>query len=207
MMRSCVIHLFFLLLISGSVVSADTKTSPLRKPSLVPKVEEQALVVVGVNPGRQPPSQQALVRIGCVLAANSGYLNGLSLGGLLGKKQATAAVTGAWTTSALAMGKGDYSLFASQVSIILGYFGGSCINGLMNPKGIDWNMKPGAPLIVAAALVFLGALDYPATDRFLFLLAVANGLQNSFTSMLISGNVLRTGHFSGITSDMVSLVQ
>ncbi len=31
---------------------------------------------------------------------------------------------------------------------------------------------------------------------------MANGLQNSWTSSLIAGNVLRTAHYSGMTSDM-----
>ena len=37
-------------------------------------------------------------------------------------------------------------------------------------------------------------------------LALACGLQNSWTSMLLQGNILRTAHFSGITSDMGTFV-
>mmetsp|Transcript_10093 Transcript_10093/g.16753 ORF Transcript_10093/g.16753 Transcript_10093/m.16753 type:complete len:300 (-) Transcript_10093:65-964(-) len=148
------------------------------------------------------PSQRALIRVGCLLAANSGFLNGMGLSGLLaGRKQAIAAVTGAYTTSALAAGVSDGGAAAIQLGIIVSYLFGSLLNGYLNPNGIEWSKKPTA-LMIAATLVLVGALDYVATERFFVLLAVAMGLQNSWTSMLISGNILRTCHFSGCTSDM-----
>ncbi|KAI2509876.1 DUF1275-containing protein [Fragilaria crotonensis] len=92
-----------------------------------------------------------------------------------------------------------------QFKVIAAYFGGSLWNGLLNPKGIEWSKKPNA-LVIAALLVFVGALDYVATERFFVLLALALGLQNSWTSMLLKGNVLRTAHFSGATSDMGTIL-
>jgi hypothetical protein len=41
--------------------------------------------------------QSTGVNLALILAANSGYLNGLCLGGLLGRNQAVAAVTGTYT--------------------------------------------------------------------------------------------------------------
>lgn len=149
------------------------------------------------------PSQNALVIIGCLLAANSGFLNGLTLSGLVaGQKQAVAAVTGAWTTSAIGLASGESSAFLFQLRIICCYFGGSCINGLLNPNGVEWSKKPKA-LLLLASLVSCGACLYTSSAQSFFaLLAATNGLQNSWTSMLINGNVLRTAHFSGCTSDM-----
>ena len=153
-----------------------------------------------------PPSQGTLINLGCILAANSGFLNGLALSGLLAdRQQAVAAVTGAYTTSALAAAEGKVGFLLLQFKVIAAYFGGSLLNGLMNPKGIEWSKKPNA-LAVAASLVFAGALDYVATERFFVLLALALGLQNSWTSMLIKGNVLRTAHISGMTSDMGTIL-
>ena len=153
-----------------------------------------------------PPSQGALVNLGCLLAANSGFLNGLALSGLLAERQqAVAAVTGAYTTSAIAAAEGKVGFLLLQFKVIAAYFGGSLWNGLMNPNGIEWSKKPNA-LAVAALLVFVGALDYVATERFFVLLAIALGLQNSWTSMLIKGNVLRTAHISGMTSDMGTIL-
>jgi uncharacterized membrane protein YoaK (UPF0700 family) len=153
-----------------------------------------------------PPSQGTLINVGCLLAANSGFLNGLALSGLLAERQqAVAAVTGAYTTSAVAAAEGKVGFMLLQFKVIAAYFGGSLWNGLMNPKGIEWSKKPNA-LVVAALLVFVGALDYVATERFFVLLALALGLQNSWTSMLLKGNVLRTAHFSGATSDMGTIL-
>ena len=153
-----------------------------------------------------PPSQGTLINVGCLLAANSGFLNGLALSGLLAERQqAVAAVTGAYTTSALSAAEGKVGFMLLQFKIIAAYFGGSLWNGLMNPNGVEWSKKPNA-LLVAALLVFVGALDYVATERFFVLLALALGLQNSWTSMLLKGNVLRTSHISGATSDMGTIL-
>lgn len=149
-----------------------------------------------------PPSQRTMIGVGCLLAANSGFLNGMGLSGLLaGRTQAIAAVTGAYTTSALALGAGNTAAAVLQLRVIVSYLCGSLLNGYLNPNGIDWSKKQ-TSLLLAASLVLVGALDYVATERFFILLALTMGVQNSWTSMLINGNVLRTCHFSGCTSDM-----
>lgn len=155
--------------------------------------------------GLTAPSQATLVRVGCLLAANSGFMNGLALSGVvIGKNQAVAAVTGAWTTSAVAAMKNDHSALQQQLVALASYFGGSCINGMMNPNGIDWSKPPTS--LVASAILVLGAFGAAKMGNdpkvFWSLLTLANGLQNSWTSSLLQGNVLRTAHFSGITSDM-----
>lgn len=186
-------------------------------------------LAVSTRGGDAPPSGEktpalmsraALVRAGCVLAANSGFMNGLALGGKLvakdgaAAKQAVAAVTGAWTTSALAASTKSYGALTTQASVMASYFGGSMINGLMNPTAaVDWDSPetraPAGVLLVAAGLVLV-ASDVLSRSRYASplvvwcLLALANGVQNSWTSMLLQGNVLRTAHFSGITSDMGS---
>lgn len=149
-----------------------------------------------------------------MLAANSGFLNGLTLSGnVLGRKQAVAAVTGTYTTSAVAVGSKASNVndvLKTQWGVLASYFAGSSINGILNPKGIKWNGPP-TSLLVAAALVqgAFGLIPAKAGEASLnsniyvwCQLALANGLQNSWTSMLINGNILRTAHFSGISSDM-----
>lgn len=155
--------------------------------------------------GLTTPTRSTLITVGCLLAANSGFLNGLALtDALVDQKQAVAAVTGAYTTSAISL---NTPMFQRQVSVIASYLGGSCINGLLNPFGINWMSSAPPTSLLCAALLVLAA--YYATTTFASnnlriwcLLALANGLQNSWTSMLLQGNVLRTAHFSGITSDM-----
>lgn len=176
-----------------------------RTPRPVGTTQKTPITKLSRGGGLIAPSQTTLVRIGCLLAANSGFMNGLALSGaIIGKNQAVAAVTGAWTTSAVAAMKNEHSALQQQLVALVSYFGGSCINGLMNPNGIDWSKPPTS--LVASAMLVLGAFGAAkkGTDPKVFwsLLTLANGLQNSWTSSLLQGNVLRTAHFSGITSDM-----
>lgn len=145
------------------------------------------------------PSRGNLILIGCILAANNGFMNGLALGGVLkSTKQAVAAVTGAWTTSAIAAAKVDKSIVQTQVSVILSYMGGSSLNGFLNPNGIENAL----PLLIAAALVAAAHSLVTEPLPTWILLAIATGITNSWTSQLAAGNLLRSAHFSGITSDM-----
>jgi uncharacterized membrane protein YoaK (UPF0700 family) len=164
-----------------------------------------------------PPSRRALLFIGCLLAANSGFLNGLALSGALikGQNQAVAAVTGAYTTSALAAQRWrpDDQIMKTQFSVIASYLGGSCINGLLNPLGINWEAPQTSMLVAAGLMLGSFALIPKALEGTLVsklqvwcCWALAIGVQNSWTSMLLAGNVLRTAHFSGITSDMGTIL-
>eukprot|EP00584_Thalassiosira_punctigera_P025793 CAMPEP_0172557358 /NCGR_PEP_ID=MMETSP1067-20121228/72806_1 /TAXON_ID=265564 ORGANISM="Thalassiosira punctigera, Strain Tpunct2005C2" /NCGR_SAMPLE_ID=MMETSP1067 /ASSEMBLY_ACC=CAM_ASM_000444 /LENGTH=311 /DNA_ID=CAMNT_0013346419 /DNA_START=81 /DNA_END=1016 /DNA_ORIENTATION=- len=209
-----------------STTASKTTTTFGRNPSALtsPGLGATAPPRGGDAPSEEKPvalmSQTVLVRVGCVLAANSGFINGLALGGkLVASKQAVAAVTGAWTTSAVAASTKSYPIMTTQMSVMASYFGGSMINGLLNPTAeVDWDSPkakaPASALLVSAAFV-LAAYEYlsrsanadSASPLLVWcLLAIANGVQNSWTSMLIGGNVLRTAHFSGITSDMGSFV-
>jgi len=148
------------------------------------------------------PSKEFFVPLACILAGNSGFLNGLTLSGLLeGRTQSVTAVSEVYTTSALALGDSSVSLFVIQLRLIASYVGGSCLNGFLNPDGIDWS-KNQLPLLFSGVLVLLGALYYTSTDWLLCLVAMANGLQNSWTSMLLKDIFLRTTHFTGSTSDI-----
>ena len=131
-----------------------------------------------------------------------GFLNGLFLSGSLlnGSKQAVAAVTGAYTTSAVSP-----SARQTQFTVLASYLGGSLINGALNPNGYDSSVLP-VSLLASAALVATGyqmLTGGKASNLAIWsCLALANGCQNSWTSSLLAGNVLRSAHFSGITSDM-----
>lgn len=180
---------------SDSLVETTEESSPSPRP----------LAFIQQRGGGGPPSRSTLIAIGCLLAANSGFMNGLALSGsVLGKGQAVAAVTGAWTSSAFSA-----SARKTQLQMILSYLSGSAINGVMNPNGVDWSSAPNA-LLVAAGLVvgsyYLMGQSNGSHLTIWSLLALANGLQNSWTSSLLAGNVLRTAHFSGITSDMGTFI-
>jgi hypothetical protein len=154
-----------------------------------------------------PVSVKTAVAMSMILAFNSGVINGACLSGLLagGKIQPTAAVTGAWTNSAVGIAKGISAQFALNAKCILSYMGGSLLSGLMVPTPSTFNLDvPGSlPLFAIASglLVFAAHLSDAKNMNFLFLCCIANGISNSVTSTL-TANLCRTAHFSGITSDI-----
>ena len=145
---------------------------------------------------------------GVLLAFNSGFMNGACLAGAIipGKKQAVAAVTGAWTVSAVSWASGDVNTFYKQLLIILSYAGGSTIASLLDPNPTPFRLNTkavGPGFLICSALVYFASTKAAAGEStFLIfsLAAIANGLQNSITSVA-TGNVIRTAHYSGMTSD------
>mmetsp|Transcript_23485 Transcript_23485/g.65194 ORF Transcript_23485/g.65194 Transcript_23485/m.65194 type:complete len:305 (+) Transcript_23485:178-1092(+) len=167
-----------------------------------------------------PLSNKAAVGMGMVLAFNAGVINCASLSGLLavGTKQASAAVTGAWTNSAI----GAATLFASSgpnaaaasqflfnAKCIICYLFGSVISGFVipEPKAFEIDVPKSVSLFTIAAGLLASAsyLARASNMNYLFLCCLATGLQNSFTSTT-TANLCRTCHFSGITSDMGTFI-
>ena len=148
-----------------------------------------------------------------LLAFNSGYINGACLSGaVVGgvAKQAVSACTGAWTTSAVGFASGNSKAFQTQTRAILSYLFGSAIAGYMNPKPVAFQLcdNTGVTFLVGAGLLYFAsklADSNPNSMTCFYLALMANGLQNSLTSVH-TGNLCRTAHFSGITSDMGTFV-
>mmetsp|Transcript_26198 Transcript_26198/g.39667 ORF Transcript_26198/g.39667 Transcript_26198/m.39667 type:complete len:370 (-) Transcript_26198:57-1166(-) len=145
----------------------------------------------------------------CLLAANSGFLNGLTLSGVLdGRKEGVVSVSGAYTTSALAYFDRNDRLFNKQLRLVASYAGGSLLNGLMNPWGINW-YRTQLSLLFSGVLVLLGAFYYFTTNEWDWLLsfvAMATGLQNSWMSMVIKEFIIGSSYYSGSTSDLATFL-
>ena len=211
---------------SSSVVSANPAAT-LRKPSFAaPKAAAQkvlnkveaAVPTKAVTASTKSPlraiSKDGAVWMGILLAGFSGFSNGAFMSGFvqLIPKQGVAAVTGAWTNSAVGFASNNMKMFWSQTSIILSFIGGSMIYGLMNPNPelfqVNKNVISNALALVSAC--FMGAIwildhagknDRAAAFEACCLAAVASGIQNSLTSAH-TGNLCRTTHYTGISSDM-----
>lgn len=160
------------------------------------------------DPNIHPISRKAAVAFGIVLALNSGIVNGVCLSGILsadGTKQASAAVTGAWTNSALGVASGNLEKFVFNYNCIFSYLGGSFIAGFLNPKPKPFEIAVSnfRALFFIGALLLYGSstLSEEPEKVFIYLAAMANGIQNSLTSTT-TANLVRSAHFSGITSDM-----
>jgi hypothetical protein len=204
--------------LNGDVVSAQVTTAKATKPvkTAFAAVKNNSPVSVSLNGGAAkkgqsktflPVSTHTAIAMGMVLAFNSGVINGACLSGMLaeGTKQATAAVTGAWTNSALGMARGASSQFALNAKCILSYMGGSLISGLAvpNPTTFSLDVAGSLPLfgLASGLLVAAAALAGEKNTNYLFLCCIANGISNSLTSTL-TANLCRSAHFSGITSDI-----
>lgn len=167
-----------------------------------------------VEPETVPLSQKAAVGMGMLLAFNAGAVNSVSLSGLIeGTKMGTAAVTGAWTNSAIgaasAVSGASAAQFLFNTKCIVSYICGSIIAGsfIPEPKAFEVDTKKTISLFtVSTALLTTAAVFAKAANiKFLYFALLANGIQNSFTSTL-TANLCRTSHFTGISSDMGTFI-
>lgn len=151
------------------------------------------------------------VLYGMVLAFNSGLINGITLSGILSTtKVPSSAVTGAWTNSALLVAQSSSNIYNNLgLKCIASYMSGSFIAGFLNPYPMKYNMKRYTvrpSFLIASLAMFLshllvkGSTDSTMTS-WIFLVVLANGIQNSITSSLTE-NLMRSAHYSGITSDI-----
>jgi len=164
------------------------------------------------------------VKVGQLLALNSGFVNGCCLGGgiLKGHNQAVAAVTGAHTTAALSLAKknsNNLPFFFSQLCILLAYSGGSALYGILqpNPQLFEWDASLGYGFFLAAGLLAMSSFLANNSNSsssiahshyyycYAMLATMACGLHNGMTSVH-SGNLVRSAHMSGMTSDVGSFV-
>ena len=206
-------------LILSSALGVSASTSDPAAAAAVAQVSPPAELSEPVTPVAAPVAatvksndipKKVAVLVSMALAFNSGYSNGVCLGtGIGGANQAVAAVTGAWTTSAYNMAKGNTAPAFVQIKALLSYMGGSAIAGCMipNPTAFKLSETTGQTFLIGAGLMLAASqlaekAGAGATNKLCFYLALmANGLQNSVTSVH-TANLCRSAHFSGITSDM-----
>mmetsp|Transcript_13814 Transcript_13814/g.34709 ORF Transcript_13814/g.34709 Transcript_13814/m.34709 type:complete len:277 (+) Transcript_13814:213-1043(+) len=200
----------YLAMAAGLSSPNTSKASPVdaNSQSVFPAPTKQA-------PKLMPLSQKAAVGMGMVLAFNAGAVNSATLSGLLagGTKMGSAAVTGAWTNSAIGAASAVQGAAAAQflfnTKCIVSYICGSIISGLVipEPKAFEVDVKKTLPLFtISAALLATSAVFAKAANvKYFYFALLANGLQNSFTSTL-TANLCRTSHFTGISSDMGTFI-
>jgi len=137
-------------------------------------------------------SQTASIWMGIILAMNSGFINGCALSSSItadASSQAVAAVTASWTNSALLLAAGNAARSLFFAKVIASFMLGSIIAGYMEPTPTQFLVSPknyGGPLTVAAGLVALATVflqDLGKVKLGFFLLAAANGINNSVTSV------------------------
>mmetsp|Transcript_97655 Transcript_97655/g.273249 ORF Transcript_97655/g.273249 Transcript_97655/m.273249 type:complete len:299 (+) Transcript_97655:50-946(+) len=218
-------------LAATSPVLAEQRLTPSQPVALVrssaqdlptQKVDTTAFGVAGVPRGGKKAdaapaafvSQSASVLMGLILALNSGFINGCALSGVLaadGSSQAVSAVTASWTNSALGLAAGNMAKFGFLGKVLGSYIFGSLVAGYCQPNPSPFLVSSssyGLPLTIAAGSMIIAKMfldDASSVKLGFYVLAIANGINNSVTSTMTS-NLCRTAHFSGISSDMGTFI-
>ncbi|KAL3927875.1 MAG: hypothetical protein SGBAC_012895 [Bacillariaceae sp.] len=160
--------------------------------------------------GTIPLSTNQGIFFGCVLAVTSGIINGATLMGLFANSQGTAALTGTYTKSAMFLAKGEMQTCLWYLRCLLCWMAGSSIVGLLvpepsafevkYPKGLATSLAIGAACLSVAGLKGgKGGAAFGPT--FVLLCLMAQGIQDAVSSVM-TGNLCRTTHMTGITCDL-----
>jgi len=148
--------------------------------------------------------------LGLTMAFIAGYSNGVCLSGYLHvtktmlRKQSVAGVTGIYTASAIALGKGDFNEYWFNVGTFLSVMVGACISSVMNPRPVAFELTPryGPSFLIGSLFSMLGALEsLHSTKREFYFTAIGNGIMNGISSMY-TANLIRTTHLTGTTTDI-----
>jgi len=150
-----------------------------------------------------------VVAIGLSMAFVAGYSNSVCLSGFMSVdtavvRQSVAGVTGLYTSSAIAVGNKDWTLYLFHTATFLCVMAGSCISSLMNPFTISFDLSPGfgSTFLIGSCFSLLGALSSLHNERREFYFtALGNGIMNGIASMY-SANLLRATHMTGTTTDI-----
>lgn len=219
-LRRALVWLAIVAAASSSVTAKRVGTSPLVPFTTKSKLDASRLVQKETAPlksltttaprgGGATLSTKFCVTAGILLAFNSGYINGCCLKGTFveATKQAVAAVTGAYTTSAIAFADGRIEFFKLQIKVLASFITGSAIASVLNPfpKTFELADNTGVTFLLASAFLFaanfLAGGKAPSSNWIFYFAAIANGIQNSVTSVH-TANLCRTSHYSGISSDI-----
>lgn len=189
--------------------TSKTKADASRLPTKTASLSSSSSTLTTPRGGGATLSTKFCVTAGILLAFNSGYINGCCLKGTFveSTKQAVAAVTGAYTTSAIAFADGRIEFFLLQMRVLASFIAGSAIGGVLNPspKTFELADSAGKSFLLASAFLFganyLASAKAPGSNWIFYFAAIANGIQNSVTSVH-TANLCRTSHYSGISSDI-----
>jgi len=168
------------------------------------------------NETKHPSKMRGAVMFSQLLALNAGMLNGIFLSGIMGRKQAVGPVTDSWTKFGLAICEGNIQNVVFIASVLCSFGLGGLLVGLANPDTDVYDLeKRRRPLLMAAsvlatATVFAakaastgGVASIPR--QVFFLVSMANGMQNSFTSTLTQ-HWCRSTHMTGTTTDLFTII-
>ena len=136
-----------------------------------------------------------------VLSFSAGYVNSVALLGFA--HNAVSHVTGTVTVAAEALVTADIALFLKTTSIVLAFFAGAVISGVViESEALRVGRRYGVALAIESLLLLAASLLFYRQSFWGELLAAtACGLQNAMIATY-SGSVIRTTHLTGLISDL-----
>jgi hypothetical protein len=150
-----------------------------------------------------------------LIAINNGFVNGVTMSGLLSPYETTdlnpesAMVSGVagyiTNTASLLIGKNNWEKYQFQIFMFLSYMAGSFITAVLSPRAKPYNIDPmfgpsfllGGTMLLGSSL--LAAFEQP-TRGIYYLAMAANGVQNGVAS-IYSANLIRCT-LTGATTDI-----
>jgi len=119
------------------------------------------------------------------------------------RRQAVASFTGAYTGSALQLTDGNVEPFGFQMCVNLSFMLGASLASMLStghsvPAGTHVQFHLCVRRALFGCRESLGGHDHDGSldDLVFYLATIANGVQNSLSS-LYSGNMIRSTHFTG----------
>lgn len=154
----------------------------------------------------------------CLIALNSGFVNGVTMSGLLiaadptkkdPRQQMVAGFAGAFTNTAIALVGHQWSIYSYHLFMILSYMIGAFIAAMISPKAKPYVIEPryGPTFMIGGTMLLVASLlaKYEFPSRYVFFLVTAsNGIQNGIAS-IYSANLIRCT-LTGATTDIAIVI-
>ncbi len=138
---------------------------------------------------------------GFVLTVTAGVINAVGFLGM--HHQALSHMTGSVTVLGMELARGGYAVALHAGAILLAFFLGCLICGLIIPQGsLRLGRRYGAVLTLESVALF-GGLFFLRRGAYIgdYLAALACGLQNAMVTSY-SGATMRTTHMTGMVTDL-----
>lgn len=148
---------------------------------------------------------QRWVWLGAIaLAFSSGMVNVIALSGFAHKS--ATHMTGVVSAFSIALSKDEISPASETLFILLSFFGGAFISGIIIRDGqLKMGRRYGVALAIESGLLFLSTYCFVKQSiSGEYFACAAAGLQNALASTY-SGAIVRTTHLTGILTDLGAL--
>jgi len=158
----------------------------------------------------------------CLIALNSGFVNGVCMSGLFinpsshgpstdsdPHAQMVAGFAGDFTNTAIAIFDQNWDKVIYNILLIVSYMIGAFISALMNPRAKPYVIEPtyGPTFLIGGTMLLLASifarLAYP-TKLVFYLVSASNGIQNGVAS-IYSANLIRCT-LTGAVTDIAIVI-